>query len=370
MKKIFLLQIIILLVISFAACGADEKTTLTPTLEEVKVTKTVEATALTTPTAAEETLDPNMEVKIPDSTLRAAVLSTLSIIGKPVEGEITIEDMMALEQLVMVSPAWNGQPVLDKISKQLNKPDIIQMEDGIESLEGLQYARNMTQLIIVGNPPHLGGGTDNNLNDLNPLGQLEKLEKLVLSFNIIDNIDPISNLKNLSYLGLWFSIDLTDISAIQGLEKLTVLDLRNCYKADFSVIQGLTNLEYLYASSCPLDINLISGLTKLKHLDYNGNAVSDIKALNYLQNLITLDLAYCQINDISVLAEMGKLETVSLFSNNIDDISALADLENLKTLSIDMDTYNNNEETVEALKDNKCVIYTDSIDSIINSLRK
>jgi len=297
-----------------------------------------------------------MAVDIPDSALRAAVLVALSTMGQPVEGEITVENMTAMEQLVILSFAWkNEKDLINRISVKLESPDQIQMGDGIESLEGLQYARNMTCLVILGNATHLSGGKDNTFNDLSPLSGLENLEKLVLEFNNLVDISPISGLKNLTHLELDYNIELKDISAIQELEKLTVLDLRHCYEANFNVLADLTSLEYLYLCG-DVNINLLTELT--------------ISALYYLWDIMTLDLSFQQINDISVLAGMSKLETLNLFNNNIGDISILSGLQNLRALSIDKDTYNNNKETVEVLEDNGCVVYTESIESLIYSLRK
>ena len=278
-------------------------------------TATAETTATETPMPTEEVLDPEMVVEIPDPSLRSAVLALLSSLGQTFNEGITVENLLALEDLVIVSPAWNNQPVIfDEIKTEMESPDLlIQLVDGIQSLEGLQYARNLKRLIIVGNPPHLEGGTDNNLSDLSPLASLENLEKLSFRFNNIQDITPLEALDNLSYLGLQYSVGLQDLSAIKELDQLTTLDLRHCYDADFSVLSEVTNLERLFLSSCTFDINLLSSMTKLTHLECNGGNLVNLWGMYDLREMQTLDLSYNNINDINVLSGMSNLQMLNLY---------------------------------------------------------
>ena len=373
-------MLIVLFVLLLAACAnapVETSASSAATPESAAMTPTpipsatVEPTNTETPAPTEEVLDPAMAVEISDPALRSAVMATLSSLGQTFEGGITVENLLALEELVIVSPAWNHQPVIfDEIKTEMGAPDLlIQVADGINSLEGLQYARNLKRLIIVGNPPHLEGGTDNNLGDLSPLASLTNLEKLSLRFNLISDITPLAALENLADLSLQYSTGLNDISAVTALDNLKTLDLRHCYEVDFSVISSMTNLERLYLSSCEFDINLVSNMTKLTHLECNGGNLVNLWGLYLLVDMQTLDLSYNNISDIGVLAGMPDLETLNLYGNNdIEDISALAGLENLKTFAIDPEIKNSNAETVQQLKGRGCTVYTQDIADIFISL--
>ena len=302
-----------------------------------------------------------MAVEIADPTLRTAILSTLSALGKPVEGTIKVSDMLALEELAIASFAWEAQmDVLNEVSMQLLSPCLVNLGDGIQSLEGLQYAQNLKRLVILGNPPHIEGGTDNTFQDLSPLQHLDQLELLSLRFNNLHDITPIANLHNLKQLELQYNPELQNISAISFLNNLTVLDLQHCYQADFSAISGLTNLESLYLCGS-IRVMFLSELTNLKHLESREGDAVDVWALYGLQNLEVLDLSFQHINDIGPLRAMSKLKVLNLFNNEITDISLLAELEDLQVLAIDQSTYNSNKDTINTLKENGCQIYTEDI---------
>ncbi len=375
MKKLFLFVIIVLFITNIAACAntvvenaAPEKTEAKENTEPIQAATTLptekpEKTAEPTPT--DEGIDLSIEVEIPDTTLRTAILSTLSAIGIPAKGTITAEDMLSLEELAIVSFSWEAQQEeLNYVSAKLSSSGLLMMGDGIESLEGLQYARNLTKLIILGNAPHLKGGTDNSFQDLSPLSELENLEMLSLRFNNLHDISPISELENLSVLELQYNLELQDISAISKLNNLSVLDLQHCYEADFNAISNLENLESLYLCGT-IRLIALAELKNLKHLECREGDAVGIWELHELQNIRTLDLSFQHINDIGVLGVMSSLENLNLFENEIDDISVLSGLKNLKILAVDKDTYNNNADIINTLKDNGCQIYTEDIFPVI-----
>ncbi len=381
MKKVLLLVLVIFFVANIFACTKTDKadSAYNESLEATEKTESLE-TEMPLPTEPSEQTDqqspvtefsdPDMEVEIPDPALRTAVLSTLATIGKPPAGAITVADMMALKELAIISHAWEPQQdELRYITPRLSSADLLQSADGIESLEGLQYAKNLEKLIILGNPPHIEGGTDNTFQDLSPISGLENLEVLSLRFNNLHDISPISTLKKLTELELQYNPELEDISAIGELKNLSVLDLQHCYMADFNAIKNFENIEQLYLCGDFILI-ILADLKNLQHLECREGDAVGIWELHELQDMRTLDLSFQHINDIRALASMSNLENLNLFSNEIDDISALKELQNLKILAIDEKTYNNNEDTVNALKANGCQIYTEDIfPAIIRALR-
>lgn len=181
---------------------------------------------------------------------------------------------------------------------------------GISSLEGLQYARNLT---------HLDLGL-NRISDISPLAGLTNLTELNLFNNQLSDISALANLTNLTELRL-SSNRISDISALAKLTNLTGLSL------DFNWIGEISDL-------------LRMNLPELTLLDLEYNQISDISALAQanLPNLTSLGLEHNQISDISALAQadLPSLASVGLGYNQIAEISALgqANLANVRRLSL------------------------------------
>lgn len=104
-----------------------------------------------------------------------------------------------------------------------------------------------------------------------------------------------------------------DLSGIENLENLEVLDL------------GCNHIS---------DITPLKGLTKLKDLELYRNQISDISALKGLINLQDLNLYMNSVSDTSGLKGLTKLESIDLQRNQVSDISGLKGLTNLKVLSL------------------------------------
>ena len=135
---------------------------------------------------------------------------------------------------------------------------------GIESLSGLQYCTNLTDL-------YLGS-------------------------NQISDISALANLTNLTELEL-FGNEISDVSSLANLTKLTDLDLWANEISDISPLASLTNLT---------------------HLDLAGNQISDISPLTNLTNLTDIRLEDNQISDIGPLVENAGLsegDSVVLYGN-------------------------------------------------------
>ena len=206
----------------------------------------------------------NKEIKIPDKTLEGIIRGK---IGKR-----------------------NGEPIYKsdlKVITSIGAP-----EEGIKSLEGLQYCVN--------------------------------LRVAELWNNKISYIPDLSDLDNLEYLQLNGNF-ISDISGLSGLESLEYLDLSaNDFISDISPVSNLTNLEYLDLGRNNIsDISPLANLTNLKELWLGSNDISDISPLSDLTNLTILVLYENNISDISPLSDLVNLEQLYLESNNISDISPL-----------------------------------------------
>ena len=242
-----------------------------------------------------------VEVNIPDPTLRSLIMERLGIVQLP----ITSTDMLNLGGLDM---HWDGT------------------DGGIHDITGLEYATNLESLVLMGNQ----------ISDISALSGLTNLQSLALDHNQITDISALTGLTNLTSLYMGWN-QITDISALAGLTNLTTLRLPGNQITDFSVLAGLTNLEHLRLENTRItDITTLTGLTNLNYLIMVWNQITDISPLAGLTNLIHLDLQHNQITDITALARLTNLNYLLLYYNQITDISPLAGLTSLINLGLDV----------------------------------
>ena len=284
-------------------------------------------------------------VTIPDAHLRSAIAAVL---GRESDAPITVAAMKAL----------NG---LDA------------REANISDLTGLEFATNLTWLLLA----------SNSIADVSPLAGLTNLRVLDLSYNMIVDVSPLSGLTNLTQLFLHGNA-IADVSPLAGLTNLTQLFLQGNPITDFSPLAGLTNLEQLdfvlvleeegtgepvtipdahlrsaiaaalgRESDAPItvvamkalnqldaqeaNISDLTGLefaTNLRYLDLRHNAIADVSPLSGLTNLTVLFLASNSIADVSPLSGLTNLRHLALSYNSITDVSPLSGLTNLTSLAL------------------------------------
>ena len=274
-----------------------------PTME-ITVAPTPETiptpTAEITPTPA-PTFDPNasldMVVNIPDSSLKSAIINQLEFQGVTVDGNITVADMHKLEELVIVSSSEAGREwdTYDVLYKNISKSNI-------ETLDGLQYAKNLKKLII----------SDLDVKDISVLSHIYELEYIDIRINSVEDLSPIANNVYLKHL----------------------------------------NIDYNYIE----DITVLETLSELEHLSISGNPISSISVLQNLSRLRGLIMARIDCPDISIVFELVSLEYIDIFKTNIELLAPFLELNNLNTIVIDSDMEHNNEETIKQLHDNGCYV--------------
>lgn len=175
----------------------------------------------------------------------------------------------------------------------------------VKSLEGIQYAVNITGL-------YLG---KNNIKDISQLYECNflKLTTLNLSNNSIENIKPLSNLQIPNIEDIY--LDYNMINSLDGLEnkifsKLNTLKLNN---------NKLINISNIKTLSIPY----------LQHLDLSNNNISNLEGVSgaRLSNLQYLYLDKNQIIDISPLNKAGfnSIKEINLRGQNIilDEIKCI-----------------------------------------------
>ena len=248
---------------------------------------------------------PQVEVVVPSAELRSILHQRL---GVAAEQPLTCAD---LERLTMLGITQRG----------------------IETLEGLQFAINLTAL------------TCNQcvLRDIGQVSRLRKLTSLSLTENGIVDVTPVAGLVALTSLDLQFN-RITDVRALAGLTNLTLLNLRGNVLDGIDALAGLTRLQQLFlretritsataltqlvdVENLTLSFNQLTtldglqGMTKLARLEIDDNGtISDLGALTNLQALVFLDAEYNSIEDIAPLAGKTALTTLDLSENYIADL--------------------------------------------------
>ena len=160
--------------------------------------------------------DPEMEVDIPNETLRNAIVQTLENAGTPIEGYISVEDMFHIKEIFVVKD-YDIEPV-----RRLNEKHILENEDAIitngiiDDIEGMQYAKNMRAFVYI-NGDDLEG-----VSDPSPFSELYNLEILFLPSLQIKDLSALAELKNIWSLYLYGST-ASDISILSNFKTLTNL---------------------------------------------------------------------------------------------------------------------------------------------------
>ncbi|MCP4105582.1 MAG: leucine-rich repeat domain-containing protein [Desulfobacteraceae bacterium] len=180
----------------------------------------------------------------------------------------------------------------------------------IYNIEGIQYCTNLTKLELGDDFQNF---TSNQISDISAVAGLTKLTYLNLHSNQISDISALAGLTNLTRLNLNAN-QINDISAVAGLTDLTDLGLGFNQISYISAVAGLTKLTHLSLgwNHQISDISAVAGLTKLTELDLHGNQILDISALAGLTKLTVFYFRYNQINDISVLAGLTNLTNLNL----------------------------------------------------------
>lgn len=117
----------------------------------------------------------------------------------------------------------------------------ISNEDTIHEIDGLETFVNLESLDL----------SFNEVTDITPLRGLRKLTFLSLGGNHINDIAPLAEFTSLKVLAL-SGCEAQDYSPLSKLLNLQLLKLDNSTLADVSPLIPLTNLKYLWLAGCPV----------------------------------------------------------------------------------------------------------------------
>lgn len=256
-------------------------------------------------------------------------------------------------------------------TRELTFSDILNLtsleadEAGIESLEGLQWATNLTSLSL----------RNNRITDISPLAALTQLTDLDLGVdslpqgNLFRDISPLGNLWSLQNLNLQ-GCAAVDYSILQSLPSLQNVNLQNAgIASDEPLITelerhgihvqtgGSVDLARVLAPSLAAAILYWHGNIDIytRDLHLENHSVTSLDGISIFQQLETLRLDDNRISDISPLANMPQLREISFknsgtwVGNSISDISVLATLPVLEYFDLEGNLITNIEPLLHCL---------------------
>ncbi|WP_147401223.1 MucBP domain-containing protein, partial [Brochothrix thermosphacta] len=232
------------------------------------------------------------EVVIEDEVLDSAVRSVLKI---PNDRDITVSDMEKLRVLRS-------------------------RDGGISSLEGLQYAKNLSSLDIA----------TNEVSDLSPISGLTMISSLVISSNPVSDISPISNLINLKTLYIE-KTRVTNFDALNGLGSLESIYANRNSRIDLSGISNSTSLKTLFIGYAPaIDTNSLAKNRSIKSLSLLNSKINNFDFLNEMEQVSSLILDNTDFKDVGKISKLVNLKTLTLEDNNLTSLDGIVYFPNLK----------------------------------------
>ena len=154
-------------------------------------------------------------------------------------------------------------------------------EDVIRSISNVTSLRQLD----------LGNGSRSEIRDISPLGNLKNLRTLVIG-GTLRELSPIARLENLEDLTI-FSDVLSDISVLGELKGLRKLEIYGAIDINLNTLEELTNsmqhlavkVEYI------ADIDSLTMLVNLRHLELLAYNIKDIRPLRYLKRVRYLEVS-------------------------------------------------------------------------------
>lgn len=190
----------------------------------------------------------------------------------------------------------NQEPITAEDVKRISQ--VITVEHGITSLEGLQHCEALMRIDLAGHE----------IVDLAPLANLKRLQSIDLSNNKIVSIEPLKDAKNVQYLKL-SNNQIEDIAAVSAMSNMRALYLEGNKIKSLEPIAGLAKITSLYAGGNPIEnYAVIGNLPWLSSLDLQQGNISDLHFLMPLQQVKSLNLAHNKIKDLSALLEMCRAD--------------------------------------------------------------
>ena len=194
-----------------------------------------------------------------------------------------------------------------------------------DSLQGLQNLTQLTELTMT--------GCKVSAVDLSIISSLPKLEKLTLTDCGLSDIENLSKLRGLTYLNLSEN-SIRDLSPLSFMSALTQLDLSHNALNNLNALSSLSGLQKLNVSYNSLSsVVPLASCTGLTELNVSNNTIAALTGVESLTALTKLDASYNALTAVESLAGCTELTQLDLSSNSLTDITALGALVKLQYFS-------------------------------------
>ena len=298
----------------------------------------------------------------------------------------------ALRDYILIGDSNLGNLTIKIPTDRISEITSINLENSeIEDITGIEVLTSLTSVDLSRNKitditplENLSNITELNLNNNRNLGSSNtfgtvlgdktNLVKLYISNIGLSNIDFIASLTRLEELYMASATLSGDLSKIEGLNNLTILDvsrdntldniesiikLRNLKVLNISNtsvetlekaideneehnigIFNLTNLEELYLSGVEVETSPIIKTQYVEQLKKNEYDEWEGGDEAFLKKLKILDVSYVNSNGITGIISVGdcswfpNLEKLYMQGNHITDVSGISELENLKEIRL------------------------------------
>lgn len=243
-----------------------------------------------------------------------------------------------------------SDPVLQRCianTAKLYAEDIVDLKCiNITYLDGIEFLSNLETLTLI-------GYSKNSLASLAPLLGLKKIKRLTLS-DVPVTDEVLFSLKGFEFYKSDDQVDLTIYKSLITSRSLQIiadtfkgnsnvsLELKDNKIESITALVNIDGLSYLDLSNNPLDnaakeLDLLSGLTKLKHLKVANVGLETLDNIRFPRGLEILDLSHNAFSSIAPIALNVNKDTLSeLLLNGIsaNDFHVLGMLDNLVSLSL------------------------------------
>lgn len=240
-----------------------------------------------------------------------------------------------------------GQAISTETTKPLPSGDLVafadpKLESLIKERLGLErevYASDMLSLTFL-------HAAFEGLESLSGLEYAKNLETLYVPYNDIQDLSPLNGLEHLSYLSVSDN-PISDFTSLATLPALEDLDLSSTGFGDLTLLKQLLNLQYLSIAD---------------------NNLSDLTPLANLTGIISVDLANNNISDLTPLASVNSLEAIDVTGNNVVDLSPVQGLSSLNTLVLTNNPITN-IDTLQSMTQLRAIELSQTMITSIEALR-
>lgn len=183
------------------------------------------------------------------------------------------------------------------------------------------------------------------LTDLSALDEMNNLRVLNLSNTETTDLFPVRNLTRLEVLDLTGTL-VEDLNPLRYSRMIRELSISSTPIHNIAILENLQGLEKLNLSRMVIDsLPSVESLGQLKYLDLSSTNLLRLDSVAILSRLEYLDVSNTAVAGLNPVSGLKNLKYLAFNETAIQDISPLAALENLETVSF----FNTPVSSLEAL---------------------